>query len=471
MTEEMRLQKFLSQGGVSSRRRAEQLMSEGRVKINGKVCKELGTKINPDKDRVEVDGKPVTVASSLIYLLVNKPPAYITSMHDPEGRPLVTDLLPKTMPRVWPIGRLDWDTEGLLIMTNDGKLTNLLTHPSHEVPKVYAVKVRGLLGERDPILEKLRDGVEIEPGETTQPAQVRWMRDNGRNSWLEMTITEGKNRQIRLMCEAVGHPVMKLRRIAMGSITIDGLPSGAFRTLSHVEIAELYGDLDAAMPDVAKPSKRERKRASDGAERKPKASIVRQPNRSKRSAESRAAVAKPTPPKAQPEAKKTAHVIIDEATGERVVRAKRGYRTSDSTVGDRRAKTTRPNKSDAPKADAHKADARKADSKRPYKSAKTTRPTEASEKPGDQKKRNYKSAKDTRPGASTDKTADKSTKDARPNTSEKASSDKSTKETRSYKPGYKPGDKPKPKATTTARPTTKPGDKPRPKRTTKTTKK
>src|SRR5690554_1115056 len=152
MNNEMRLQKFLSQSGICSRRRAEELMLGGRVKLNGKVCKELGTKIDPDKDKVEVDGKAVNAATSFIYLLVNKPPSYITSLYDPEGRPVVTDLLPKSMPRIWPVGRLDWDTEGLLIMTNDGKLTNLMTHPSHEVPKTYAVKVRGQIGERDEVL-------------------------------------------------------------------------------------------------------------------------------------------------------------------------------------------------------------------------------------------------------------------------------------------------------------------------------
>ncbi|MFU8804073.1 MAG: pseudouridine synthase [Bradymonadaceae bacterium] len=268
MSDEMRIQKFLSSAGVSSRRKAEDLMTEGRVKVNGKVCTELGTKVDPSKDRVEVDGKAVTLPESMIYIAMNKPANYISSLSDPEGRPIVTDLLPQNMPRLWPVGRLDWDSEGLLLMTNDGKLTNLLTHPSHDVSKTYAVKVVGLLTNQSPELIQLREGIELDDGYVTQPARVEVVKDNGRNTWLEITIEEGKNRQVRRMFEALDRMVMKLRRISMGTITIDGLASGTYRTLTHAEVAELYGDLDAKVPDRAQPSKRALKRAREERRRK-----------------------------------------------------------------------------------------------------------------------------------------------------------------------------------------------------------
>lgn len=419
MNNEMRLQKFLSQSGICSRRRAEELMVGGRVKVNGKVCKELGTKINPDKDKVEVDGKAVSATTSFIYLLVNKPPSYITSMYDPEGRPLVTDLLPKSMPRVWPVGRLDWDTEGLLIMTNDGKLTNLMTHPSHEVPKTYAVKVRGQIGERDEVLDRLREGVEIGPGEVTKPAQVRVTGDNGRNTWLEMTITEGKNRQIRRMWEAVDHLVMKLRRIAMGSLTIDGLPSGAYRTLTHAEVAELYGDLDAALPDMARPSRREKKRTQEDRERhaKPRAQFSETTKRrigrsmAARSENAEPAAAQPSRPtrdNSKPRAaskpgeqkryERNAHFQVNPITGEKLVRAKRGYRPVESVEGDRAARARREAQAENAPAEqkpTHKRD----DAKKPrdYKSAKDMRPGQQAPKGG------YKGNKGSKPAKPTTK--------------------------------------------------------------------
>lgn len=160
--DEMRVQKFLSRAGLCSRRSAESWMQQGRVKINGEVCRELGTKIDPARDRVEVDGKPVSSPESHIYILLNKPQGYITSMHDPEGRPIITDLLPQNMPRIWPVGRLDWNSEGIILLTNDGKLTHLLTHPSHLVPKHYAVKVQGRLEQESPDLTTLIHGVDLE---------------------------------------------------------------------------------------------------------------------------------------------------------------------------------------------------------------------------------------------------------------------------------------------------------------------
>lgn len=268
MAEEMRLQKFMSKAGVCSRRKAEEHMTAGLVTVNGKVCKELGTKVDPSKDRVEFQGNLVTLPDSYIYLLVNKPSNYITTLDDPEDRPIISDLLPKNMPRVWPVGRLDWDTEGLLLMTNDGKLTNLMTHPSHEVSKTYAVKVRGLIDTRSPVLAQLREGVRIEEEDyITRPADLSIVRDNGRNTWLEILIREGKNRQIRKMFDAVGFPVMKLRRIAIGPITIDGISSGNFRSMTHAEVLDLYGEVEATMPDRARPSDRAMKREREAIER------------------------------------------------------------------------------------------------------------------------------------------------------------------------------------------------------------
>lgn len=267
MSDKMRVQKFLSKAGVCSRRQGEDLMQQGRVKVNGKPCKELGSKVVPSRDTVEVDGEEVTLPNSYIYILLHKPEQYITSLDDPKGRPIITDLIPDKMPRVWPVGRLDWDSAGALLLTNDGKLTNLLTHPSHQVTKQYAVKVRGLLKNDDAKLDRLRDGIEIEPGVVTKPAFINKVKDNGNNTWLDFIITEGKNRQIRKMCDAIGHPVMKLRRYAIGPVTLEGLPAGGYRPLLHDEVVELYEAVEATMPDRAKPSDRALKREREAVER------------------------------------------------------------------------------------------------------------------------------------------------------------------------------------------------------------
>ena len=259
MADKMRVQKFLSKAGVCSRRKGEELMQAGRVQVNGDVCTELGSKVVPGQDEVRVDGEQVSLPDQYIYILLNKPEQYITTLDDPKGRPIVTDLLPDKMPRIWPVGRLDWDSSGALILTDDGKLTNLLTHPSHEVTKQYAVKVRGLIKNSSPKLERLRRGIELD-GVKTKPAHIEVTKDNGRNTWLEFIITEGKNRQIRRMCEAIGYPVMKLRRYAIGPVTLDGVPSGAYRPLLFEEVEALYDEVEAEMPERAEPSKTAQKR-------------------------------------------------------------------------------------------------------------------------------------------------------------------------------------------------------------------
>ncbi len=260
MAEPMRLQKYLSRAGIASRRKSEELMLAGRVAVNGKACRELGTKVDPDRDRIEVDGKQISLPQNFVYILLNKPRGYITSLDDEKDRPIVTDLLPKNMPRIWPVGRLDWDSEGLLLMTDDGNLTHALTHPSHHVPKGYAVKVKGHLEKDAPQVAMIAEGVELDPGELTKPALVVVRGHTDKHTWIEFVIEEGKNRQIRRMCEACGLDVLRLRRIAMGPLTIEGVAPGEFRSLDSNEVLQLYSEVELRPPEAAKPTKRQKKR-------------------------------------------------------------------------------------------------------------------------------------------------------------------------------------------------------------------
>ena len=268
MAEKMRVQKFLSRAGVASRRAAERMMTAGRVRVNGKPCTELGSKVDPETDRVEVDGDLVTLPVNFTYVLVNKPRGYITSLDDPEDRPIITDLLPDNMRRVWPVGRLDWDSEGLLIMTDDGDLTHALTHPSFHVPKGYAVKVRGKLPDDTPALQALKEGVELDPGEVTKPAEVAIRGYTEKHTWLEFVIEEGRNRQIRRMCEAVGLDVLRLRRIAQGTLTIENLSPGDFRGLTSDEVLSLYQEAGVEPGERARPSKRQLKKEREERQRR-----------------------------------------------------------------------------------------------------------------------------------------------------------------------------------------------------------
>ena len=249
----MRLQKFLSLAGVASRRHAEELIAQGRVKISGKVVTEMGVLVIPGKSRVEVDNKPVFYSEERNYILFHKPAGCITSLDDPENRTTVIDLLPKSLPRVFPVGRLDWDTEGLLLLTNDGELAYKLTHPGSKVPRVYHAKVRGELTDTSPEFKKLQKGVELEDG-FAKPDRVSIIKFTGNNTWLEIELHIGRNRIIRRMCDAIGCPVMKLRRVMFGDLTLDGLPLGAFRDLTQEEVADLYSNVDSAM-DVTVRSK------------------------------------------------------------------------------------------------------------------------------------------------------------------------------------------------------------------------
>ncbi len=241
-----RLQKYLSQAGFASRRKAEELIEQGRVTVNGVPVTKAGTKVTPGRSRVAVDGTPVFWKPERIYLLLNKPSGYITSLDDPEQRPVVTDLLPKRMPRVFPVGRLDWESEGALLMTNDGELAHRLMHPSFKTPRVYAVKVRGEVKDDGPIVEALTRGVRLEDG-MVRPDRVTVHAHTGKHTWIEIALHIGRKRVIRRMCEAVGHEVLRLRRLSYGELTIKGLASGQHRDLTEEEVRGLYEATGADM--------------------------------------------------------------------------------------------------------------------------------------------------------------------------------------------------------------------------------
>ena len=233
---EERLQKVLAQAGVASRREAEGYILAGRVKVNGKVVKELGTKVGPDAF-IMVDGHPIH-RERKTYLLFYKPRGVVTTMKDPEGRKTVADYVKDIPQRVYPVGRLDYNTEGLLLLTNDGELAQALTHPSHEVDKTYEVTVPGIVPQEK--LDLLRVGVKLEDGMTAPAVVVLTGYDYEKNlTHFTVTIHEGRNRQVRRMCDAIGFPVRYLRRVMMGTLTLDGLRRGDCRELFHEEIEEL----------------------------------------------------------------------------------------------------------------------------------------------------------------------------------------------------------------------------------------
>ncbi|HEY3373898.1 MAG TPA: pseudouridine synthase [Candidatus Aquicultor sp.] len=234
---EERLQKFLARAGVSSRRHAEQLITDGRVKVNGHVVTELGTKVDPVNDVVEVDNKRILPKEEKLYIILNKPSGFITSVTDPYGRPTVIELLGGIQDRVFPVGRLDLDTEGLLLLTNDGELAFRLTHPRYKVKKKYITEVMG--HPPDDLLNNLRKGIMLEDG-MTAPAEIKVLRETKSSTLLETTISEGKKRQIRRMFEAIGHSVIFLKRIAVDNIVLNKLPLGDFRHLTDKEIDMLY---------------------------------------------------------------------------------------------------------------------------------------------------------------------------------------------------------------------------------------
>jgi 23S rRNA pseudouridine2605 synthase len=250
---EERLQKILAQAGIASRRAAEQYVTDGRVRVNGKIVRELGAKADPKKDKIEVQGHGALAPEPLVFIALHKPLHVVSTVRDPEGRTTVLQVLQKSravgarrfegdLPRVYPVGRLDFDAEGLLLLTNDGDLAHLLTHPRSHVPKTYMVKVRGIPEDKD--LERLRRGVRLKSLDgratrATAPADVQVVKKGASNSWLEVTVFEGRYHQVKRMCEAIGHFAIRLVRTDFGGIALDDLPPGAWRLLTSAEVDRL----------------------------------------------------------------------------------------------------------------------------------------------------------------------------------------------------------------------------------------
>lgn len=236
---QQRLQKIIAAAGHCSRRRAEELIAAGRVRVNGHVA-ELGEKADAQTAKILIDDKPLQPAEKLVYVLLNKPLGIVTTLSDPEGRPVVTDLVSDLKVRLFPVGRLDINTSGLLLLTNDGDLANRLAHPSRQVNKRYLVKVRGHLSNDSK--RQLEEGIKLEDG-MTSPAKVVNLRIRGGHTWFELIIHEGRNRQVRRMCEALGYQVSRLVRVGYAFLTLDGLAPGQKRLLSEREI-RLLQELD-----------------------------------------------------------------------------------------------------------------------------------------------------------------------------------------------------------------------------------
>ncbi|CAI8850631.1 Ribosomal large subunit pseudouridine synthase B [Brevibacillus sp. IT-7CA2] len=232
-----RLQKVLAHAGVASRRHCEELIAQGKVQVNGQVVREQGIKVDPLKDKIVVNGQQVKLEQH-VYLLLYKPTGVITSVTDPRGRRVVIDLLKGIKERVYPVGRLDYDTSGLLLLTNDGELANRLAHPSYEIDKVYRAWVKGIPSQEK--VRKLATGIRLEDG-MTSPGQSKLLKteSSSQKALVELTIHEGRNRQVRRMCEAIGHPVLTLERIRLGFLTLIGLKPGEFRKLTHEEVESL----------------------------------------------------------------------------------------------------------------------------------------------------------------------------------------------------------------------------------------
>jgi 23S rRNA pseudouridine2605 synthase len=231
---EERLQKILSRAGIASRRGAEKVMAEGRVTVNGTTVRELGSKADAATDDIRVDGVRVKSAREPVYLLLNKPKGVVTTRHDPEGRPTVMQLVP-AVAGLFPVGRLDLATEGLILLTNDGEFAQKVSHPSYEVARTYEAKVRDIPDTET--LSRMRRGVRVD-GDLLKVDQVRILEAEN-NSWIEITLHEGKNHEVRRLMDAVGHPVSKLRRVALGPLALKGLKPGEFRSLTPAEVRSL----------------------------------------------------------------------------------------------------------------------------------------------------------------------------------------------------------------------------------------
>ena len=235
-----RLQKLIAAAGIASRRHAEELIAAGRVTVNGEVIKELGTKADPEKDHIKVNGKlinPQLKSREKIHVLLNKPKGYLSSVSDPDGRPLVTELIPPSLGKLYPVGRLDFNTEGLLLLTNDGDFTNYITSARNRVEKVYEVKVKGV--PTDGGVQRLRRGITLDDGTRTAPAKITKLHETQNNAWFEVLLHQGRNQQVRRMFELIGHSVLKLRRVRIGFLMDERLKPGKWRLLTPAEVARM----------------------------------------------------------------------------------------------------------------------------------------------------------------------------------------------------------------------------------------
>jgi pseudouridine synthase len=227
-----RIQKILAKAGIASRREAERMLTEGRVMVNGKIIETLGFQADPSRDSIKVDGKRISPFEPKIILVLNKPRGYLSTVKDPRGRPTVIDLLKNVKWKVYPVGRLDFDAEGLLLLTNDGDLAHLLSHPRFSISKTYMVKVAGVADEKK--LARLKRGVMLEDGRA-KAVFCSLLHEREKNSWVRVVVTEGRNRLVKRMFSAIGHPVLKLKRVEYGPIRLGDLPFGQFRYLTSEE--------------------------------------------------------------------------------------------------------------------------------------------------------------------------------------------------------------------------------------------
>ncbi len=235
---EERLQKIIARAGIASRRTAEEYIKQGRIKVDGQVVTTLGTKLDPEQHEITFDGKSVTLSEEKVYILLNKPEGYVTTMHDPQGRPVVTSLIKKMTPkRVFPVGRLDFDTEGALIFTNDGDFAQQLQHPSNEINKTYVATVKGSPSKAK--IQQLEKGIMLE-GRKTWPARINRLSSRNNQAVLEITIHEGRKRQVRKMFAAIGHPVLHLKRVAYGGLKLGNLSMGKARFLTSKDLKRVF---------------------------------------------------------------------------------------------------------------------------------------------------------------------------------------------------------------------------------------
>jgi pseudouridine synthase len=235
MATPQRLQKIIASAGIASRRKAEDLIVQGRVSVNGRIVTELGSKADPERDHIKVDGKLIARRPRRLYILLNKPKQVISTVSDPQKRAKVIDLV-DVKEKVYPVGRLDYNTEGLILLTNDGAFARIVSSAGYQIPKVYHVKVRAAPEKHT--LDRLRAGIRLRDGTQLAPCRIVPLREGG-NSWFEVTLTQGRNRQIRQMFELVGHPVMKIRRTRIGFLTDQGLDIGRYRFLTEREVARI----------------------------------------------------------------------------------------------------------------------------------------------------------------------------------------------------------------------------------------